>query len=180
MKTEDRSSAHQYSNALLQLTDVSGNAEDVFTNLDTVAKVFAEDPELSTLFKHPAISAPDKKRFLKEFSGSLDELSARLLQILCERRKLHLLPLIVEEFHQLLRTKNNIVSGTLISAEPLTEDAVSNIKRKLVKQLTKHVELKLEVDKSLIGGYVLKMGDQVIDGSLKGRLQTIEKVLLSV
>lgn len=180
MKTEDRGSAVQYANALLQLTNVQGDAETVFTNLDTVSKVFQSDPELSVLFKHPAITAPEKKRFLKEFSGNLDELSARLLQILCERRKMQLLPLIIEEFRDMLRAKHNIVSGTLVSAEKISDDAVNGIIQKLKDRLGKRVELVVEVDRSLIGGYVLRVGDQVIDGSLKGRLQTIEKALLSV
>lgn len=180
MKTEDRGSAVQYANALLQLTDASGSAETVFSNLETVSKVFKENADFLVLFKHPAISAPTKKKFLEEFSAGLDELSGRLLQLLCERRKLTLLPLIVEEFHELLRAKHNIVTGTLYSADAINEEAVSNIKQKLVKHLRKHVELQVQVDKSLIGGYVLRIGDQVIDGSLKGRLQNIEKALLSV
>jgi F-type H+-transporting ATPase subunit delta len=180
MKTEDRSSAHQYSHALLQLTEQQGNEEDVYKNLEVVGKVFQEQPELSVLFRHPSISAPDKKKFIEEFASHMDPLSGRLLQMLCERRKLHLLPLIVEDFKQLLRDKHNIVTGKLISAEPMTDEQVSNIKRKLIRQLTKHVELTVEIDKSLLGGYVLRMGDQVIDGSLKGRLQSIEKALLSV
>ncbi|MBX9685286.1 MAG: ATP synthase F1 subunit delta [Candidatus Obscuribacterales bacterium] len=180
MKTEDRSSAVQYANALLQLTDLQGGAEDVYTNLSTVNKVFEETPEFSVLFKHPAISAPAKLGFIKEFAGGMDELSGRLLQMLCERRKMHLLPMVISEFRDLLRAKHNIVTGKLYSAEAISEEAVNNIKQRLVKQLRKHVELSVEVDKSLIGGYVLRLGDQVIDGSLKGRLQSIEKALLSV
>ncbi|MBX9721336.1 MAG: ATP synthase F1 subunit delta [Candidatus Obscuribacterales bacterium] len=180
MKAEDRGSAVQYANALLQLTDATGDAESVFTNLEIVNKVFEANPEFAVLFRHPSISAPQKKLFLQESTVGLDQLSSTLLQVLCERRKLNLLPLIIEEFRDLLREKHNIVTGTLTSAEAMDEEAVSSIKQKLVKQLRKHVELTVKVDKSLIGGYVLRIGDQVLDGSLKGRLQSIEKALLSV
>jgi F-type H+-transporting ATPase subunit delta len=180
MKTDDRSSAHQYARALLQLTEVQGDEEDVFKNLETVSQVFQDEPRYNMLFRHPAIPAPEKLQLIAQFSGSLDKLSANLLLLLCERRKLQLLPLIVAEFHKLLRAKHNIVSGTLVSAEPMSEEAVSAIKRRLVKQMRKHVELIVETDKSLIGGYLLKMGDQIIDGSLKGRLASVEKALLSV
>lgn len=180
MKTEDRSSAMQYANALLQLTEEGGDAKTMFTNLQTMRQVLVESPDLMVLFKHPSISAPDKIRVLKEATSGMDELTTRLLQLLCERRKLHLLPAIVEQYYELLRAKRNIVAGTLSSAEGISEDAVNRIKQRLEERLNKKVDLKTVVDKSLIGGYVLKIGDEVIDGSLKGRLHAIEKTLLSV
>lgn len=180
MKTDDRGSALQYAKALIQLTEKEGNEEVVFKNLATISGVFESQPEFFTLFRHPAIPSPVRKAALEEFSTELDRTSANLLLILCERRKMNLLPMIVEEFHNQLRAKHNIVSGTLISAADLSDEAVAAIKRRLSRNLKKHVELLLQKDESLIGGYMLKIGDQVIDGSLKGRLQSIEKALLSV
>ena len=179
MKTEDRSSALQYAKALMQLAQTKGSEEDVYKDLETVSRTFQEQPEFSLLFRHPAIPAPEKKRFISEFSENLDKLAGSLLFLLCERRKMQLLPLIVDEFNKLIRAKHNIISGTLISAEPMTDAEVSLIKGKLIQKLKKHVELLLETDSSLIGGCVLRLGDQVIDGSLKGRLKSIEKTLLS-
>lgn len=180
MKSDEKGSAVQYATALLQLTEASGEAEEVFKNLASVCKAFEEDPEITVLFKHPAISAPQKKKFLDEFGNGMDKLSLRLLHILCERRKMNLLPLIVAEFKQLLLAKHNIMQGTLYTAETIDDGAVDKIKERLRNKLGKRVDLTVQVDKSLIGGYVLRIGDQVIDGSLKGRLQSIEKALLSV
>lgn len=180
MKTEDRSSAVQYAHAIMQLTDESGTAQSVLANMQTMQKVFAESPDLMVLFKHPAIAAPEKIRFLKECCAGLDELASRLLELLCERRKLHLLGEIVSQFEELLREKKGILSGTLTSAESMSEDAVRRIRTSLSQRYSKEVQLQVEVDKSLIGGHVLRIGDQVIDGSLKGRLHAVEKALLSV
>lgn len=180
MKSEDRSSAIQYANALLQLTEEKGDPKVVLENLQVLRNVFLDDQELMVLFKHPAIAASKKLEFLKEASAGLDELTAQLLQLLCERRKLHLVPAIMEQFYQLLLAKYNRVVGTLTSAEPISDEDVASIKKKLEERLQKTVQLSVNVDKSLIGGYMLKVGDEVIDGSLKGRLQSIEKILLSV
>ncbi len=187
MKTDDKSSAIQYANALLQITAKDESEADVYRNLEVVCKVFTDEPELSVLFKHPAISAPARKSFIDEFAGqSLDNLTKRLLILLCERRKMHLLSLIFDEFRRLLEAKHNLVTAKLYCAEQIDDQAKESITQKLVKQLSKSesektkVRLITEVDKSLIGGYVLRIGDQVIDGSLKGRLQSIEKALLSV
>jgi F-type H+-transporting ATPase subunit delta len=180
MKTEHRSSAIQYAKALLQLTEADGSDEDVYKNLLVVSRAFQEEPQFEMLFRHPSITAPEKKRFLSLFAGSLDRLSAGLLLMLCEKRRMQLLPYIVEEFYELLRAKHNIVSARLVSAAPPSDEAVLLIKRKLIGQMKKHVELLVETDESLLGGFVLKIGDQVIDGSLKGRLQSIKNALLSV
>jgi len=180
MKSDERSSAVQYANALLQLTNEFGGAEEVYTNLETVSRVLDAEPELMVLFRHPAISSTEKEKCLNEFSEKMDKLSGRLLHILCERRKLHLLAAIVTEFKQLLLNKHNIVQGVLISADHMDEESVKNIQSRLVSKLGKRVQLAVEIDKSLIGGYILRIGDQVIDGSLKGRLQGIEKALLAV
>jgi F-type H+-transporting ATPase subunit delta len=180
MKSEDRSSAIQYANALLQLTEETGDPRTVFENLNALGGVFTSDPELMVLFKHPSIAAPKKLEFIKEASTGLDTLTAQLLRLLCERGKLHLLPAILDEFKALLLQKLNRAEGTITSAEPISAEEVASIEDKLQKRLNKKVKLTAHVDKSLIGGYVLRVGDEVIDGSLRGRLQGIEKALLSV
>ena len=177
MKTDERTIAVQYANALLQIADASGDLRNVYANLDAVAKAFKTNPELLVLFKHPAISAPQRLQLLKEISKDLDRLSARMLELLVERRKIALLPTILEEVYEILRARHNRVSAQLYSADPVSEQETEGIKQKLEKKMGKVVELSVHLDKSLIGGYVLKIGDQVIDGSLKGRLQSIEKLL---
>lgn len=180
MKTDEKSSAVQYANALLQLADESGDLRTVFSNLDAVSKAFQADPELLVLFKHPAISAPQRLKLLQDLTKDMDKLSARMLELLCERRKIELLPTILQEFYELLRARHNQVTAELFSAEAISDEEKESIRQRLDKKLNKQVQLTVHIDKSLIGGYLLKVGDQVIDGSLKGRLQTIEKTLLSV
>ena len=68
----------------------------------------------------------------------------------------------------------------MTSADPLHDSAVAEIKTRLIKKLGKQVELEVKIDRSLIGGMILRVGDQVIDGSLKGKLEALERSLLSV
>ena len=62
----------------------------------------------------------------------------------------------------------------------LSESDVANVKARLTEHLGKRLELEMSVDQSLIGGFILRLGDQVIDGSLKGKLRAIEKTLMAV
>lgn len=181
MKAEESSSAAQYANAILQIAESKGNADLVFQNLNSICQVISQKPEFSIVMKHPAIAEHEKKSLLENtFKKDMDELSLRLLEMLTERRRLHLLPFIRDQFQELLNAKKNIAKGVLICAEAMDNKAIEDVKKKLQTQLGKTLELEVKVDRSLIGGFILKVGDQVIDGSLRGRLHSIEKSLLSV
>ena len=99
---------------------------------------------------------------------------------MADKRRLELLPFIESSYRSLLNAKKNILAATLSCSEPLADSSVANIKAQLTEHLGKKLELEVKVDPSLIGGVVLKIGDQVIDGSLKGKLKSIEKALISV
>jgi F-type H+-transporting ATPase subunit delta len=132
--------------------------------------------------RHPSVNPAEKKKLVISIfgGGKVHDVTLRLLELLTDRRRLELLPYIEREYERLWNEKQNIVTGTLTYAERPDDKTLRDIKEKLQKQLGKTIELKEREDKSLIGGYVLQLGDQVIDGSLKGRLQQIEKALLSV
>ena len=90
------------------------------------------------------------------------------------------MPAIESRLKALLNLKQNIVTARLTSAAALSDADVNQIKKKLAEGLGKKLELDVKVDESLIGGAVLRLGDQVIDGSVKGRLQALERVFASV
>lgn len=69
-----------------------------------------------------------------------------------------------------------MVGAVLTCAQKLNDSQIQDIKARLTEHLGKKLELDVEVDPSLIGGMILRLGDQVIDGSLKGKLQVVEKV----
>jgi F-type H+-transporting ATPase subunit delta len=181
MQTEQSIVANQYASAVIELAEKSGAEEAILKDLTVLNNVINESKELSEILHHPSVPAPEKKKLLADlFGNKLNELTQRLVDLLCDRRRLNLFKAIEEEYRNLLRAKKNIVTGTLSSAEALSENQLSELKDKITKKIGKQIELEVKTDKSLIGGYVLRIGDQVIDGSLKGRLQIIEKSLLSI
>jgi F-type H+-transporting ATPase subunit delta len=181
MKTDLAAVAGQYADAILQLASESGADKTVLDNLKTINQVISQTSDLEIVLRHPSVNAQEKKQLIISiFGGKVHELTLRLLEMLTDRRRLDTLPALEREYEKLWRVKQNIVAGTLVYAEKPDAKTLQQIKEKLAKQLGKTLELDEKEDKSLIGGYVLQLGDQVIDGSLKGRLQTIEKALLSV
>lgn len=181
MTTANSAVANQYSRAIMQLATEAGADKTLLDNLKDVTVVITANRELELVLKHPGVQPAEKKQLIISiFGGKVHDLTLRLMEMLADRRRLELIPQIEKRCQELWREKQNIVKGTLYYAEKPDAKMLAEIKTKLAKQLGKQLELDEQEDKTLIGGYVLRVGDQVIDGSLKGRLQQIEKELLSV
>lgn len=173
--------AEHYADAVMQLAANTSADKEVLENLRAVNQVITAAPDFAVLLKHPAVDAINKKNLIKKvFAGRIHELTLRLLELLADRRRLELLGAIEHEYENLWRHRHNVVAGTLYYADKPDSRMTAQVKDLIQQKLGKTVELTEMEDKSLIGGYVLRLADQVIDGSLKGRLQAIEKQLLSV
>ena len=187
MKGELEAVAAQYAEAALELaekTDGPNNfasADRVLADLVGINEVIAQNPDLAIVLSHPAVAANKKSDLLlKTFEGKLSDITERLLRLLAERRRLDIIKPLEEKLTSLLRARKNIVSAKLTSSKELTANEIADIKARLTEHLGKKLELEVVIDKSLLGGVVLRLGDQVIDGSLKGKLATVEKELLAV
>lgn len=183
MRTELQGVAGQYAQAALEMavTQGGGTDEAVAADLHLINQLIATEKQFTTILQLPSVSPVEKQKILQElFNGRVNELTMRLLNLLAEKRRLELLTPLEHQYKEMLNKKNNLVSASLTSSEPLGEGDVANIKARLTEHLGKRLELNVKVDPSLIGGVVLRLGDQVIDGSLKGQLKAIEKALLAV
>ncbi len=183
MKSEHTNVAERYAEAVLELAQSAGGDldEKVLADITAVNKVIGEANDLAIILAHPGIPGAEKKKMVVDmFKKHVQESTLRLLELLIDKRRFELLPLIESEYKRLLFARKNIVSATLTSAEQLDGATVEKIKKKIADKLGKKLELDVKVDQSLIGGAVLRLGDEVIDGSLLGKLQSLEKVLVSV
>ena len=176
--------AAKYAEAVLELAVKSptpGLDEKVGNELATISKVMQESPDLRLVLGHPSIPKEEKKAFLVTlFSKKVNDLTLILLELLTDKRRLQLVPYIASKYHDLLNQRKQIVTAKLVSSDSIGDKALADIKARLTEHLGKKLDLDVSVDQSLIGGYLLKLGDQVIDGSIRAKLRAIEKSLLSV
>ncbi len=183
MKREASSAAGQYAEAILDIAHAAGaSASDLILNdLKSINQVFETNSDLGLVLGHPSVPTEDKRKIIVElFRSRIQELSLRLIELLLDKRRIYLLPAIEQEYRKFLNIRKNIVSASLASADKLSERAVADIKARLTEHLGSSLELDVTVDQSLLGGVVLRLGDQVVDGSLKGKLENLERMLLSV
>ena len=114
------------------------------------------------------------------FNNKINNDLKNFLKILVEKGRISSLKSIELTFKELLNDKHNIIEGTVISAIALTEKQVKELEEKLSKKYNKNVTLENEVDQSILGGVLVRLGNTQIDGSVKTRLNNIKDQLTQV
>lgn len=184
MKTEQSVIAAPYAEALLKLAHQEGGdklGDAVLTDLTLMNAVMSSSPDFEKILDHPSIPLEEKRKaIVATFKPKVSELSLRLVELLLDKRRMGLLRSIENQYQELMNSYKNIAKADLICAEPLTDKAIADIKARLTEHVGKKLDMTVKVDPSLIGGVVLRMGDQVMDGSLRGKLRNLERTLLSV
>lgn len=173
--------AKRYAEALFQVAAESENLEQIREEIHFVAEVFESNPELNTIFTHPRLSKKEKKEMLEElFRGKVSESVLNLCYITVDKGREGYLPEISREYTILSNAEQGIVEATALTAVPMSEDELDALEKRLSEQFNKRIQLSNLIDESVIGGVLLKVGDKVMDGSLKGRLDSIEKELKNI
>jgi len=125
------------------------------------------------------ISSPEKayrektEIFVDLFDGQVQQKTINFLKVLGEAKRLSLLPIISSEYKKLLAEKDSSSELTITSAYELTKEQTDSITKGLEKRYGDNLNVKSEVDSTLIGGFSVKCGDEVIDHSIKGRLDKL-------
>ena len=171
----DNRAASRYAKALLELSLEKGVLEEVHNDMQSFAQVVAENRGLELMLQSPIVPHVRKYAVLKEiFQNRVHPISFSIIEIITRKNREQLLPSIATEFHKLYNTHKNIQVAEVITTYPL-EAAQRQEFMDLVKRISqKQVELKEKVDPALIGGFVLQVGDQQIDESIRTKLQRLK------
>lgn len=169
----------RYSLALYEVAEKKGKVEEYRKTLKEITQVIDSNNELIQLIKHPQISTSKKKKvFIKIFKGKIDEELLSFLLILIEKgRILHLKEKQIE-FEKIYFEKHNMLFVNVKTVISLDEEDRKNLKNNLSKKYNKEIVLKEEIDPSIIGGVYIRVGDDVIDGTIKSKLNEMRKLML--
>ncbi len=171
-------SPRRYAQAVFQIATESGQLDAWSDNLRTVATAL-ENKGLAGLLDSPQVPAAIKIETVETVLGdAVDPLAANLLALLATRNLANLVPGIIETFETLVDSHNGIERAEVISATPLDQDQEAAINAVLVKLVDKDVRLSTGVDPNILGGLVARVGDRVIDGSLRTKLQGMRRTVV--
>ena len=175
----DQRVAARYAKSLLDLGKEMGTLSAVKDDMDLLSKTMAESRELRLLLRNPIVKHDKKLAILKAiFEGKVSDMTLRFFTILTEKNRESAIEGIGPEFLAQYNAMQGIQSAEVTSATPLTAVARLEI-RKLVTQQTGLTEVQLteKVDPELIGGFILRVGDNQIDDSVRTSLRRMRTSL---
>jgi F-type H+-transporting ATPase subunit delta len=165
--------ARPYAKAIFSLARQGNTLAATSAGLMRAAETVA-DPRVHALLGSPHVTPGQLADLVNGVGGSaLDENSKNFVSLLAQNRRLGFLPEIAALFEQMKAEVENAVDVEVIAATKLTPDQESRYAAALQKKLGRQVRLHTKVEASLLGGAVIKAGDLVIDGSIKGRLERL-------
>lgn len=171
--------ARPYAKATFE-SAVADKSLDEWSQTLAVLSVVVAHEKVATLLHSPALTAEQQASTLQEICGEeISGKSANLLRLLAENRRLALLPHIAEMFELLKAEYQKAVEVELTTAFEVSEEIVEQVSKALARRLEREVSLHTRVDRSVIGGAIIRAGDTVIDNSVRGKLKKLAESLNS-
>ncbi len=164
--------ADVYGEALFDLAVEQKSVDALAEQIKTAELLFAENPDFMGLLTHPKITKEEKLSVVeKVFGGRFDDAVTGLLTVIVEKGRCSEIPAVFADFLDKVREYRKIGVASVVSATELSEAQKKRIEAKLLSQ-TKYesFEMRYTVDASLIGGMVIRIGDRVVDASIKSKL----------
>lgn len=164
----------RYARALFELAKGRGVLEQVERDMNFVWAMLQRDERLLKLLSHPMISTHRKVELLHEhFDGSVDGLLMRFIELLVRRGRITQLAHILSIFRDLMDEWRGVLNVEVRSAIELSDSEIERIRQWAGKVWGKGIVIRSRVDEDIIGGLVIKVGDRLLDLSLKGELDAI-------
>ncbi len=162
--------ARPYAEAAFSFAGEGGQSSSWITMLMSLCSVL-EEPALGTLIGNPKVTDETLLSILVEVLGEgITKEQTNFLRLLVEVNRLDVVPQILELFSKLKAESEGVISVEVISAFELTSDEREKIKNSIGSRYNKECKVESRVDLGLIGGAIIKIGDSVVDLSLRGRL----------
>lgn len=167
--------AYRYARSLMQLAQDRGELEAAREDMFLVAETCANSRELRQLLKSPVIKADRKIKVMgRLFGGKVGSMTERFIDILIRKGREGMLPEIAQAFQSAYRHDQNILLAEVKSAVPLNERSRAQVKKMAEERHPgKSITLVETVDPSLIGGVIVRIGDEQIDNSVSRRLSDL-------
>ena len=173
--------AGRYARALFELGVETGKLKKLVDEVSLFADTYASSGELRAVLGNPLVSQHNREALIAELGGrlGLGDVSRSAIRLLANRNRLVILPVIARTLHKMSDDRDGVVRATVVSAKALSDSYAQDLQRALEKMTGRKVLLTREVDTSLIAGVVTRIGDAVIDGSLRARLDELRYRLLA-
>jgi F-type H+-transporting ATPase subunit delta len=167
--------AGRYALALFELAQDAKQIEAVSASLATLRAAIDQSDDLRALIASPLVARDEQASAVGAVVGSLeiDPLTGNFVGVLTQNRRLPQLPAVIRAYNMLAARHRGEITAEVTSARPLDDDQVSAIRQHLRSRVGRDIAVDLSVDPAILGGLVVKIGSQMIDSSIRTKLNTL-------
>ncbi|MGL4946462.1 MAG: ATP synthase F1 subunit delta [Cetobacterium sp.] len=162
----------RYAGAIYNVAEQKNEVKSVYEVLNSVMELFKTNIDFKNFITHPLIKENEKKEILKKIYSDSNE-GLEILFYILEKGRISEIREIVAEYVKLDLLKNQTLDVEATFAISLTEEQKEKLSKNLENKTGKKIKLVVKVDKALIGGGIIKIGDEITDGSIRRQLETL-------
>jgi F-type H+-transporting ATPase subunit delta len=169
--------AIRYAKAILDLANSKGVAEAVNNDMKSIALAISTNAELSNFIQNPTTKVEVKESALLEVFANVNGVTKGLFHLLFENKRFEILEAIAIEYNRLFDESNGIEVAKVTTAIPMDAALEAKVLAKIATLSDKKITIENIVDASIIGGFILRIGDQQYNASVANRLQVLKREL---
>lgn len=168
--------SQRYAKSLLQFAEEQNAVKAVAEDMAVVAETCENSRDLTNLLKSPIVKTDKKIAILKQvFSGKVGTITSKFFEVLAKKKREGIIGEIAQSFTELYKSGQGIVSAEIITAEPIDE-ATKGKAAKMLKHFGDKTELTERIDPSIIGGFIIRVGDRQYDESVASKIRNLKRV----
>jgi len=167
-----------YARSLLDLAKEAHTVEAVAADLEVISALLAQERDLEAFLASPYFAEQTKRDLIRKvLTGRLNVLTLHFLCVMIDHGRGALLPGILDRFRQLHREYQGYEAVTVTVAQSLSQEQIDRLTQDLARALRAKIDLEVQVDPSVLGGIIIRHGDNMLDNSVRGRLRrTVSQV----
>ncbi len=169
--------AIRYAKAILDLANSKGVAEAVNNDMKSIASAIETNTELSTFIQNPIAKVEVKESALLEVFADVNGVTKGLFHLLFENKRFEILDAIAVEYNKLFDESNGVEVAKVTTAIPMDAALEAKVLAKVATLSDKKITIENIVDPSIIGGFILRIGDNQYNASVANRLQVLKREL---
>lgn len=169
--------AVRYAKAILDMADSIGVAKEVNSDMALIGSTMKESAELNVFIQNPTIKTEAKQGALQTIFADVNGVTKGLFRLLFENKRFEILETITGEYTRLFDQMNGVEVATVTTAMPLTAELEAKVMDRIKQFSNKNIVIENIVDESIIGGFVLRIGDKQYNASVLNKLQVLKREL---
>lgn len=169
----------RYALAIYEVAEKNGKVDEYLKDLRSICDLIENDKDFQQVIRHPQVNTTKKKQLFTDiFKGNIDNDLLSFMIVLIEKNRILFLKEKLNEMEKIDLERKNIVKGVVKTAIPLLPEELEKLKAIFEEKYDKTIIFSTEVDKSILGGVYVSIGNDVVDDTLKSKIDEMKEIML--